>query len=300
MPLSFQVEDFGAGIRNRLGERLAGLDELGAGLPEGDHLGAALPAPLARQLLALGFLASAALGVAAHVDAGIDPGPLQGAVAGGFPTGAQLFQLGGALGLGQGLARARAVAFACPALLRGLGVVPLEVLLGVALDAVALALREHQMDVRLLAAVGCRGCVDRPLVGVPLADLLLDPLAHDRHPLRGVEFAREGDFHFAVGGAVLALEGVRCLPEDEGVVLRPGGQVACLGCFQPLGARKAGGIRADASDVGGMRPGLADRADLHAQAPDGHCRCSSLVCAVGAGVQGTFLCRAFLGLPRNN
>ena len=69
------------------------------------------------------------------------------------------------------------------------------------------------MHVRLLLAVRRRGRVDRPLIGVAVAYLLAYKLAHQRGPLIGVQLTRKGNLHFAVGGAVLALEGVRRLPE---------------------------------------------------------------------------------------
>ena len=46
------------------------------------------------------------------------------------------------------------------------------------------------------------GIVDRPLVGVPLADFLLDEIQYQRLPLRGVQLARQGDFDLPVGRAV--------------------------------------------------------------------------------------------------
>jgi hypothetical protein len=222
-----------SGTARQLG---GGLGHLGAGLPELDHVGAALAAPLARQLLALRLQAGAALGVAAHVDALLHPGPLQVRIAHGLPAPAQLFQLGGPLGLGQGLARARAVALACAALLRGLGVVPLEVLLRVAVDAVHLSLRKHQVHVRLLATIGGGRYMEGPLVGVPVAYLLAYKLAHQLDPLRGAQLARQGNFHLPVGRAVLALVGVGGLPEGKRVGLRPGGHVARLGRFQLFAA----------------------------------------------------------------
>ena len=161
-------------------------------------------------------------------------------------------------------------ALACAALLRCLGVVPLEVLLRVALDAVALPLREHQMHVRLFLAVRRRGRVDRPLIGVAVAYLLAYKLAHQRGPLVSVKLTRKGNLYFAVSGAVLALEGVRRLPERLRVGLRLGGHVARLGCLQLFASLQAVGVLAFAGDIGSMRPGLPGLAYLHAQSPDCH------------------------------
>ncbi|HCN8406154.1 TPA: hypothetical protein N6500_004759, partial [Escherichia coli] len=61
-----------------------GLGHLGAGGAKLDHLGATFAAPGARQLLALRLQAGAALGVAAHVDALLHPGPLQVRIAHGL------------------------------------------------------------------------------------------------------------------------------------------------------------------------------------------------------------------------
>jgi len=62
-----------------------------------------------------------------------------------------------------------------------------EILLGVALDPVNRPLRVHEVGVRLFAPRQRRArIVDRPLVGVPLADLLLDEIQDQLLPLRGV------------------------------------------------------------------------------------------------------------------
>ncbi len=82
-------------------------------------------------------------------------------------------------------------------------VVPFEILRGVAFDAVDSPLRVHEVGVRLFPARQRRaGVVDRPLVGVPLADLLLDEVQDQFLPLGGVQLARHGDFDLPVGGAV--------------------------------------------------------------------------------------------------
>ena len=109
-----------------------------------------------------------------------------------------------------------AVAFFRAAFLGRSGVVAAEVLVGVAVDPVGLPLGEHQVDVRLLAAVRRVRGVDRPLVGVARAQLLPDEGAHQREPLRRGQFARQGDFHFAVGRAVGSLVPVGGLPEAVG------------------------------------------------------------------------------------
>ncbi len=82
-------------------------------------------------------------------------------------------------------------------------VVPFEILLGPPLDPVHHPFRVHEMGVRLFAPRQRRArIVDRPLVGVPFADLLLDEVQHQGLPLVGIQFARQGDFDFPVGRAV--------------------------------------------------------------------------------------------------
>jgi hypothetical protein len=96
-------------------------------------------------------------------------------------------------------------------------VVPLEVLLGIAVDAVNRPLRVHEVGVRLFPARQRRArIVDRPLVGVPFADLLSDKIQYQVLPLRGVQLARQGDFDLPVGRAVRPFVPVGGLPEQAG------------------------------------------------------------------------------------
>jgi hypothetical protein len=80
------------------------------------------------------------------------------------------------------------------------------------------------MGVRLFAPRQRRaGIVDRPLVGVPLADLLPDEVQNQGLPLVGIELARQGDFDFPVGGAVGSFVAVGGGPEKGRFVFGPRG-----------------------------------------------------------------------------
>ncbi|MNI53119.1 hypothetical protein D3C76_518950 [compost metagenome] len=218
-----------------------------------------------------------------HVDPRLDPGVLQVLISHCLPTPAQGHQVGGTLTPAQRLTSVRAVALARPTLLRCLGVVTLEILLGVTLDAVTLPLTEHQVQVWLLAAVCCRGNVDRPLVGVAVANLLLDPLAGQRDPLLGVHLSRQGNLHLSVGCTVRPLEGVRRLPERLRLTCRPVRHVAALGCFQPFASFQPISILPFPSDVGSMRPGLAGLAYFHAESSNRHALFSAFALASACG-----------------
>ena len=101
-------------------------------------------------------------------------------------------------------------------------VVPLEVLRRVALDPVQRPLRVHEVGVRLLPACQRRArIVDRPLVGVPLPDLLPDKIQYQVLPLRWVQLARQGDFDLAIGRAVRSFVPVGGGPESGGFVFGP-------------------------------------------------------------------------------
>jgi hypothetical protein len=95
-----QVEYFGPGIGYHTGQLLAGIVQLGAGVPELDDLGPALPPPLAGKLLPLGVQASTALGMAAHVNALLDPSPRQVGITHPLPTPAQFLEFCSTLGFG--------------------------------------------------------------------------------------------------------------------------------------------------------------------------------------------------------
>ena len=92
---------------------------------------------------------------------------------------------------------------------------------------------EHQVNVRLFVAIGGVRVVDRPLIGVALAEFLLNESTHQGEPLRGSQFARQGDFHFPVGGAVGPFVGVSGLPESVRFGVGPGREVAGFLGFQP-------------------------------------------------------------------
>ena len=264
------MDDFGSGVRHREAQLGGGLGHLGAGGAELDHLGAAFAAPGARQLLPLRHLAGLPLGMAAHVDPLGQAGPLQVRVAQRLPAAAQGYQIGLALGRRQGLPGVRPVAFPRPTALGVLRVVTLEILLGVALDAVALPLAEHQVRVGLLAAIGGLGVVDRPLVGVTVAQLLGDECPNQLDPLRGAQLARQGNFHLPVGRAVRPLVGISGPPELQRVGLCPQRQVAGLAGLQRLAFLQAMGVLAFSRDIGGMRPGLAGLAYPHAESRNRH------------------------------
>jgi hypothetical protein len=149
-------------------------------------------------------------------------------------------------------------------------VVPLEVLLGVALDPVRRPFRVHEVRVRLFPARQRRArIVDRPLVGVPLADLVPDKIQNQLLPLRGVQLARQGDFDLPVGRAVRAFVPVGGGPEQGGFVFGPCGQIAVPGRFQVFVARPLGVVTL-AGDVGGVAARLALPANLHAAMVGGH------------------------------
>jgi hypothetical protein len=88
------------------------------------------------------------------------------------------------------------------------------------------------VGVRLFASRQRRArIVDRPLVGVPLADLLPDEVQDQGLPLRGVQLARQGDFDFPVGRAVGPFVAVGGTPEPGRFAFGPRRQVAVAGGF---------------------------------------------------------------------
>ena len=118
-------------------------------------------------------------------------------------------------------------ALARPALRRGLGVVPLEPLLGAARDAVIAALGEHQVRVGVPPVRAA--AVEGERIGQPLpAAHLLGERARELPPPARVQFARQGELDLAVEPPVGALMLIRRLPVGVRVVLRPRGHVAVL------------------------------------------------------------------------
>ena len=87
--------------------------------------------------------------MAPHIDARVVLQLLKMGIGPLLPAGPQFLQICCALGAAQSLARARTIALARSALLRGFCVVAPEILLRVALDAVHLSLGEHEVNVRL-------------------------------------------------------------------------------------------------------------------------------------------------------
>ena len=121
------------------------------------------------------------------------------------------------------------------------------------------------MGVRLLAALDRRNrVVDGVLVGVGLAQLLLDEVLNQLAALVGVQLAGQGDLDFAVSAAALALVLVTRLPELARVVLGPARHVAVAAGFQILVAL-AGLVLTFARDVVGMAAGLAFCTNTHAK-----------------------------------
>ena len=112
--------------------------------------------------------------------------------------------------------------------------------------------------------------MDRPLVSVPIANLLPNPILDQLDPLRGVQLSRQGDFHLSIGRPIRPLESVRRLPKGLRLVSRPSGHVADFGCLQPLALVQPICILAFAGNVGSMRPGLSGLAYLHAESPNRH------------------------------
>ncbi len=101
-------------------------------------------------------------------------------------------------------------------------VVPFEILLGVPLDAVNRPFRVHEMGMQLFASRQRRArIVDRPLMGVPLADLVLDEVQDQGLPLVGIELARQGDFDFPIGRAVRPFVAVGGGPESRRFAFGP-------------------------------------------------------------------------------
>ena len=175
-------------------------------------------------------------------------------------------------------------------------VVPLEVLLWVSVEAIHRPFRVHQVDVRLFAARQRRaGIVDRPLMGVPLPDLVLDEVQDQGVPLLGIQLARQSEFEFSVGRAVRPFVPVGGGPEEGRLVFGPRRQVAVPGRLQVFVARPLG-VTAFAGDVGSVPARLALAADFDAAMVGGHvgmprwsgfaslpCRCAAWGCFMAAG-----------------
>ena len=169
----------------------------------------------------------------------------------------------------QALGRACAVLPAA-APLGGLGVVPLEIQLRVAVDAVHRALAVHDVGVWLLASLdGCGWAVDRPLAGVAVAQLLGDEVLNQLAPLAGGQFARKCHLNFPIRRAVRPLELISRRPEVGGVVLGPGGHVGAPGGLQVLVLLIAA-VFALAGNVLRVGGGLAFAADFDRAMIRGH------------------------------
>ncbi len=74
-------------------------------------------------------------------------------------------------------------------------------------------LAEHNMGVRLLAAIQGQRVVDGERIRMPRTELLVDNVADECQPLVAREFTREGDKQFGVHAPIGALVLVRGLPE---------------------------------------------------------------------------------------
>ena len=154
-------------------------------------------------------------------------------------------------------------ALARPALRRGLGVVPLEPLLGAARDAVIAALGEHQVRVGVLPVRAA--AVEGERIGQPFPGAhLLGECARELPPPVRVQFARQGELDLAVEPPVSALMLVRRLPVGARVVVRPRGHVAVL---HMLAFLAVSGMATLALDVlmlgaGGLPTGAGTEADL--------------------------------------
>ena len=154
-------------------------------------------------------------------------------------------------------------ALARPALRRGLGVVPLEPLLGAARDAVIAALGEHQVRVGVLPVRAA--AVEGERIGQPLpAAHPLGERARELPPPARVQFARQSELELAVEPPVGALMRVGRLPVGARVVRSPRGHVAVLHMLAFLAVI---GIATIALDVivlgaGGLPTGAGTETDL--------------------------------------
>jgi hypothetical protein len=195
--------------------------------PEGEDCVPATFPPPRVPLLFLGRAVDALLLKAAHIHANGRPGLLKGPVAGGFPPGAKVVQQNLVLRVGdRPLPTAKALSsttfFGC------LAVVALEIVLGITLDAIQLAVGEHQVEVGLISAVHRLRDMNRPLIGMAASDFLSNERTGQSHILRIRQVTRKRDEKLAVGRPVLALVRIRGLPEADRVVSGPLRHVAEL------------------------------------------------------------------------
>lgn len=208
--------------------------------------------------------------MAAQVDPLRPTRPFQGGVAGDFPALPQSFEVGDSLRCAEIATAVGAVAFFRAAFLWGLGVMAAKVVFGITVDAVHPPFGEHQVNMRLFVSVGGLRVVDRPLVGVAPAEFLLNKSTHQGEPLRGSQFARQGDFQFPVGGAVGSFVGVSGLPEPVGFGVGPDWEVTGFLRFQPFTMMKSSGVLRFPRDIGGVRGGFSHFAKFHRESGEGH------------------------------
>ncbi len=104
--------------------------------------------------------------------------------------------------------------------------------------------------------------MNRPLISVLITNFLRDEILHQRPPLGGVEFTRQGHFDFPIRRAVGAFVFVGSIPEMRGVMRRPLRHVAVGGRFQIFIAF-APAVFSLAGNIRGVRSGLAFAANLY-------------------------------------
>ena len=113
-----------------------------------------------------------------------------------------------------------------PTPLRILGVVALEELLRPPLDSILLAVREHQMHVRLFAPIARGAVMNRPLIRPARPELLFDKPLNQRHPRRRYELARQRELVLPIRIPIGALVFIGRAPKLRRVLARPGRHVA--------------------------------------------------------------------------
>ena len=153
-----------------------------------------------------------------------------------------------------------------------LGVVPFEVLRRVPRQSVERSLGIHDVRVRLLAVVNrAFGRVDRPLVGVAVAQLLRDECLHELLALNGRQLTGERHLDFTVGCAVRPLMLIGCVPEVRCALVGPCGHVASALGFEVFIA-VAAAVLSLAGNVRGVGSGFAFGADFDRAVVGGHGR----------------------------
>lgn len=236
-----------------------------------DHyLGPTTVPPFVQRQVGAGAEQATAILVAPHVDADVLACFRERLVASDLPAGAELLQVARALLIRQLLAGGRAIALAGAAVLRRLRVVPFEVDHRVAVDPVHLTFGEHQVDVRLGTAVRRARRMDRPLVGMAIADLLRNKRPDQSDILGVVKFAGESDFKLAVRRSLGTLARVGGAPEPGSVVLSPIRHVPGIGGDQPFPVMQAIHKLAGPRNVGSMRRGLSSLSDFHLKSGNRH------------------------------